>query len=200
MLRHSCVCNSSPNSMEVIGTCDAQSVAWSLFRFGQITLHLGCTISKLTCPRRAMVSVFILIIASISSGLFSEWAFNSIYVVLAVILPTLVSAACKFDNFKSLPLAWRSSCTHISGFTFGVINWSQFAGRRYFPHLSLRFELSSLLSHLKFMIFASLSETLGSVFSVSDRDCAISSSKESSSSAPSLHAVLSLSLFAVFCC
>ena len=75
----SCVCNSSPNSMEVIGTCDAQSVAWSLFRFGQITLHLGCAILKLTCPRRAMVSVFILIIASISSGLFSEWAFNSIY-------------------------------------------------------------------------------------------------------------------------
>lgn len=123
-----------------------------------------------------MVSVLIiLIIASISSGVFSEWAFNSIYFVLAVILPTLVSVACKFGNFKSLPLAWRSNCPHISGFTFGVINRSQFAGRRYFPHLSLRFELSSLLSHLKFMIFASLSETLGSV---SDRDCAILSSKD----------------------
>lgn len=108
-----------------------------------------------------MVSVFILIIASISSGVFSEWAFNSIYVVLVVILPTLVSVACKFDNFKSLPLAWRSNCPHISGFTFGVINRSQFAGQRYFPHLSLRFELSSLLSHLKFMIFASLSKLWG---------------------------------------
>ena len=73
-----------------------------------------------------MVSVFILIIASISSGLFSEWAFNSIYVVLVVILPTLVTVACKFDNFKSLPLAWRSSCPHISGFTFGLINRSLF--------------------------------------------------------------------------
>ena len=51
-----------------------------------------------------MVSVFILIIASISSGLFSEWAFNSIYVVLAVILPTLVSVACKFDSLNLCPL------------------------------------------------------------------------------------------------
>lgn len=150
--------------------------------FGQITSRLRCAISKLTCPRMAMVSVFILIIASMSSGVFRA-AFNSISVVLAVILLTLVSVAYKFDNFKSLPLAWRSSRPHISGFTFSVINQSQFTGRRYFPHLSLRFESSSLLSHLKVMIFASLSETLGSVFSVSDRDCVISSSKESSSSA-----------------
>ena len=95
-------------------------------------------------------------IASISMGCL-ERAFNSISVVLAVILATLVSVAYKFDNFKSLPLAWWSSRSHISGFTFGVINQSQFTRRRYFPHLSLRFESSSLLSHLKVMIFASLS-------------------------------------------
>ena len=132
--------------------------------FGRSPAFYSCCIELVSCKS--------------ATGVFSEWAFNSIYVVLVVILPTLVSVACKFDNFKSLPLAWRSSCPHISGFTFGVINRSQFAGRRYFPHLSLRFELSSLLSHLKFMIFASLSETLGSVFSVSDRDCAILSSKD----------------------
>ena len=106
--------------------------------------------------------------------MFSERAFNSISIVLAAILPTLVSVACKFNNFKSLPLAWRLSCPHFLGFTFGVINQSQFTRRRYFPHLSLRFESSNLLSHLKFMIFASLSETLGSASSVSDRDPVIS--------------------------
>ena len=62
-----------------------------------------------------MVSVFILIIASISSVVFSEWAFNSIYVVLVVILPTLVSVAFKFDNFKSLPLAWRQTVPIFQG-------------------------------------------------------------------------------------
>ena len=132
--------------------------------FGRSPAFYSCCIELVSCKS--------------ATGVFSEWTFNSIYVVLVVILPTLVSVACKFDNFKSLPLAWWSNCPHISGFTFGVINRSQFAGRRYFPHLSLRFELSSLLNHLKFMIFASLSETLGSVLSISDRDCAILSSKD----------------------
>ena len=132
--------------------------------FGRSPAFYSCCIELVSCKS--------------ATGVFSEWAFNSIYVVLVVILPTLVSVACKFDNFESLPLAWWSNCPHISGFTFGVINRSQFAGRRYFPHLSLRFELSSLLNHLKFMIFASLSETLGSVLSISDRDCAILSSKD----------------------
>ena len=67
----------------------------------------------------------------------------------------------------------------ISGFTFGVINRSQFIGRRYLSDFSFRFVSSSLLSHLKFTIFASFSDTFGAVFSVSVRDCAISSSKES---------------------
>ena len=67
-------------------------------------------------------SVLILIMASISGGMFSERAFNSISAVLAVILPTLVSVACKFDKFRSLPIAWWSNRPHFLGFTFGAIN------------------------------------------------------------------------------
>ena len=52
----------------------------------------------------------------------------------------------RFDNFKSLPLAWQSSRSHISGLTFDVTNRSQFTEWRYFPHLSLRFDLSTSLS------------------------------------------------------
>ena len=109
----------------------------------------------------------------------SARAFNNISVVFAVILPTFVSVVCKLDNLRSLPLVCRSRRPQISGFTFGVISRSQFIGRRYLSDFSFRFVSSSLLSHLKFTIFASFSDTFGAVFSVSVRDWAISSSKES---------------------
>ena len=49
------------------------------------------------------------------------------------------------------------------------------------------------------MMFASLSETLGSVYSVSDRDWAISWRRESSSPVAAPHMRLSISVCAVFC-
>ena len=54
-----------------------------------------------------------------------------------------------------LALVCRSRRPRFSGFTFGVISRSQFIGRRYLSAFSFRFVSSSLLSHLKFTIFAS---------------------------------------------
>ena len=149
---------------------------------GRIASRLLWDISKLTCPRSANASVFIRTMLSTSTFPSSARAFNNISVVFAVILPTFVSVVCKLDNLRSLPLVCRSRRPQISGFTFGVISRSQFIGRRYLSAFSFRFVSSSLLSHLKFTIFASFSVTFGAVFSVSVRDCAISSSKESLSS------------------
>ena len=132
-------------------------------------------ISKLMCPSSANASVFIRTMLSTSTFPSSVRAFNNISVVFAVILPTFVSVVCKLDNLRSLPLVYRLRRPHISGFTFGVISRSQFIGRRYLPDFSFRFVSSSLLSHLKFTIFASFSDTFGAVFSVTVRDCAISS-------------------------
>lgn len=139
-------------------------------------------ISKLICPRSANASAFIRTVLSTSTLPSSARAFNNISVVCAVILPTFVSVVCKFDNFRSLPLVCRSRRPQISGFTFGMISRSQFIGRRYLSDFSLRFVSSSLVSHLKFTILASFSDTFGAVFSVSVRDCVMSSSKESLSS------------------
>ena len=153
------------------------------------------------CPRSASASVFILIILSRSSLLFSARAFNNRFVVCVVILPTFVSVACKLDNLRSLPFVCRSRRPQISGLTFGVISRSQFDGLKYFSDLSLRFVSSSLLSHLKLTILASFSDTFGAVFSVSVSDCAISSSKESllSSCAALSHVELSVSSPTAFC-
>ena len=67
-------------------------------------------------------------------------------------------------------LLCRSRGPQISGFTFGVINRSQFIGRRYFSDFSLRFVMSSLLSLSKFTMLASLSDTFGAFFLLSVRD------------------------------
>ena len=152
------------------------------------------------CPRSASASVFILIILSRSSLLFSARAFNNRFVVCVVIMPTFVSVACKLDNLRSLPFVCRSRRPQISGLTFGVISRSQFDGLKYFSDLSLRLVSSSLLSHLKLTILASFSDTFGAVFSVSVSDCAISSSKESlSPSSAASHVELSVSLPPTFC-
>ena len=91
-----------------------------------------------------------------------------------------------------MPLVCRSRRPQISGFTFGVISRSQFIGRRCFSDFSLRFVPSSLLSHLKFTILPSLSDTQGEAFSVSARDCAISSGKGSLSSSAQVWPVTTL--------
>ena len=113
------------------------------------------------CPRSASAPVFIRIMLSRWSLLFSAWAFNNRFVVCAVILPTFVSVACKLDNLRSLPLVCRLRHPQISGFTFRVISRSQFNARRYFSDFSLRCVSASLLSHLKLTILASFSDTFG---------------------------------------
>ena len=86
---------------------------------------------------------------------------------------------------RSRPRVWRSSRSHISGLTLGVIKLSQLAGRRYFSVFSFNSPSLSLLSQRFSTIFASFPEIFASVFSVSFIDCTISSSKASSSSSPS---------------
>ena len=86
--------------------------------------RLRCDTSKLICPKSASASVFIHIILSRSSLLFSARAFHNRFVVCAVILPTFVSVACNLDNLRSLPLVCRLRCPQISGFTFAVISRS----------------------------------------------------------------------------
>ena len=87
--------------MEVIGTCDTKRG----IIFVQVwSDHIAPTLRNFetNMPEKGYgVSIH-------PSGVFSDRVFNSISIVLAVILPTLVSVACKFDNFKSLPFAWRS--------------------------------------------------------------------------------------------
>lgn len=161
-----CICSSSPNK-----NCNRH--VWStqcgiiFVQCGANASHLLWDISKLMCPRSANATVFIRTMLSTSSFRSSARAFNNISVVFAVILPTFVGVVCKLDNLKSLPLVYQSKRPQISGFTFGVISQSQFIGQRYLSDFSFRFDLSSLLSHLKFTIFAR--HFRGSFLHVSER-------------------------------
>lgn len=129
----SCVCSSSPNSIVEMGTCDAHSVAYSLFRVGLVASHRRCDIANEIWPKSPRVSVCIRIDCSMSGDLFSLRACHKSSVAFVQMYPTFVVVDWSVDSLRSRPRVWRSSRPHISGLTLGVTKLSQLAGRRYFP-------------------------------------------------------------------
>ena len=168
-----------------MGTCDAHSVAYSLFRLRLMASRRRCDISNEIWPESPRVSVCILINCSMSRDLFSLRACNKSSVAFVQMYPILVVVDWSVDSLRSRPRVWRSSRSNISGLTLGVIKLSQMAGRRYFSVFSFNCPSLSLLNQRFSTIFSSFSEIFASVFSVSSIDCTISSSKVSSSSSPS---------------
>ena len=180
-----CVCSLSPKSIFVMGTRDAHSVAYSLFRLGLMASRQRCDISNKIWPKSPRASVCNLINCSMSGDLFSLPACNKSSVAFVQMYPTLVVVDWSVDSLRSRPCVWQSSRSHIWGLTLGGIKLSRLAGRTYFSVFSFNCLSLSLLGQQFSMIFASFSEIFASVFSVSFFDWTISSSKVSSSSSPS---------------
>ena len=168
-----------------MGTCNAHSVACSLFRLALMASRRRCDISNEIWPKSPRASVCILINCSMLGDLFSLRACNKRSVAFVQMYPTLVVVDWSVHSLRSRPRVWQSSRSHISGLTLGVIKLSQLASRRYFSVFSFTSPLLSLLSRRFSTIFASFSEIFASVLSVSFIDCTILSSKVSSSSLPS---------------
>ena len=118
-----------PNSIFVMGTCDAHSVAYSLFRLGLMAFCWRCDILNEIWPKSPRALVYILINCSMSGDLFSLWACNKSSVAFVQMYPTLVVLDWSVGGLRSCPHVWWSSRSHILGLTLGVIKLSQLAGR-----------------------------------------------------------------------
>ena len=78
------------NSIFVMGTCDAHSVAYSLFRLGLMAFCWRCDILNEIWPKSPRALVYILINCSMSGDLFSLWACNKSSVAFVQMYPNLV--------------------------------------------------------------------------------------------------------------